>query len=386
MISIFTSPFGGGSRGRINVSLETIMISSGLERILPHTAEGSIVDNPPPKGETKRSYFLIFLQKVILILILSIYNLTPTLFSQTFPPAAGLVGSTAIKMDSSIILAWANRIVVERGFMNIANPIVGIASFGVETNGIGVAEGNSNDVVSLGDSGIAILTFERAIKNESGPDFAVFENGFANDYIELAFVEVSSDGINYFRFPSISEAPILVQIGPFEYSDCRYFNNLAGKYRQGFGTPFDLEELAGIFGLDIYAITHVKLIDVIGAINPLFGSQDSQGHLINDLYPTEFVSGGFDLDGVAVIHQAPLSVEELELNVSIYPNPTSCFITINIPNESLIRIIDITGKVLLEDTVINSKSLDLSHYNSTVLFVEISNSSFNRVEKIFVRH
>ena len=322
----------------------------------------------------------------ISLLVLSLIIFNSTLFSQTFAPAVGIDGSTAVYKDSSIIVAWANGITVERGLMNITNPSAGNASYGLASAGIGVAEGNSNDVVSLGDSGVAILTFERGIQNETGPDFAVFENGFADNYLELAFAEVSSDGVNYFRFPSVSEAPVLVQVGPFEYSDCRYFNNLAGKYRQGYGTPFDLNELAGISGLDISKITHVKLVDVIGMIDPIKGSQDSHGHIINDLFPTEFPSGGFDLDGVAVIHEAPLSIDELSLAVSIYPNPTSEFITIKVPNESVLKVFDVTGKILVEGNIFNSKTIDVSQFGSSVLFVEISNSNGIKVERVLLRH
>jgi hypothetical protein len=40
---------------------------------------------------------------------------------------------------------------------------------------LGLPDGS---IVSLGDSGIAIATFAHPIYNGSGPDFAVFENGF----------------------------------------------------------------------------------------------------------------------------------------------------------------------------------------------------------------
>ena len=136
---------------------------------------------------------------------------------------------------------------------------------------------------------------------------------------------------------------------------------------------------------DISKITHVKLIDVIGTIDPVRGSQDSQGHIINDLFPTEFPSGGFDLDGLAVIHEVPLSVDELELDVSIYPNPTSDFITVNVQNESSIRIVDISGKELINETIIDSKMIDVSIFDSSVLFVELSSDKGRKVERIILR-
>jgi hypothetical protein len=307
------------------------------------------------------------------------------LFSQTFAPAPGVVGSTAIDKDSSIVIAWATGISVNRGFLNIANPSAGLASYGNESGGLGKAEGNSNDVISIGDSGVAIVTFERAIRNENGPDFAIFENGFQDNFLELAFVEVSSDGVNYFRFISTSEAPSVVQISAFEFSDCRYFNNLAGKYRQGFGTPFDLEELSGTIGLDIENITHVKLIDVVGSIDPNYGSFDSQGNIINDLYPTEFPSGGFDLDGVGVIHQAPLFIDEVVSNYTIYPNPTKDLLTINVLGESQVNIFDVSGKLLENEVIIESKVFDLSSYKESIVFVELINASGRTYHKIIIQ-
>jgi hypothetical protein len=64
-------------------------------------------------------------------------------------------------------------------------------------------------------------------------------------YLELAFVEVSSDGINYFRFPATSLTPTDNQVSNTAYMNAANINNLAGKYIGGYGTPFDLDELAG---------------------------------------------------------------------------------------------------------------------------------------------
>ena len=187
--------------------------------------------------------------------------------AQSFAPKPGEIGSTAIYKDSSIIVNWANHVEVYRGYMDITNQSLGFVTNGNPSAGVGKAEGNSYDIISLGDSGVAIITFERPIENGVGVDFAVFENGFADDYLELAFVEVSSDGVNFVRFPATSEASTTIQTGPYEFSDCRFFNNLAGKYKQGYGTPFDLEELKDSIGIDLMNITHVKLIDVIGTID-----------------------------------------------------------------------------------------------------------------------
>ena len=210
--------------------------------------------------------------------------------------------------------------------------------------------------------GSITLSFDLPIFNGSGADFAVFENAFASDYdipatggviggmfAELAYVEVSTDGFTFARFPSIylnTAENLNLQFNadgnPTNYAygtqDPAYMFNIAGKQGNGYGiswgTPFDLttlvdysaildylssvginlsaEQLAalqlqldanqqlvadGILNLD--AINYVRLVDIPG--NGSF--YDSLGNPIYDAWQT-YDSGGFDLDAVGVIHQA----------------------------------------------------------------------------------
>ena len=309
-------------------------------------------------------------------------------FGQSFAPAAGQIGSTAIHKDSSVIVNWANGIMVSRGFLNSANPLLGNASFGLDNFGLGIAEADGITVVSLGDGGSATLTFPRPIRNEAGPDFAVFENGFADNYMEFAHVEVSSDGINFVRFPSVSETPLLPQLDNFSYGDCRYVHNLAGKYRQGFGTPFDLQDLENAPNLNLSFITHVRLIDVVGSTDPTFGSSDAFGNLINDSYPTEFPAGGFDLDAIAVLHELPLeiapelAVESLQLHV--FPNPTRGEITIQSKSGGKISLYNLLGQKLFEDEIATTLTLDLRTYSASVLLLVVEFDGMSYTERIFV--
>jgi hypothetical protein len=240
-----------------------------------------------------------------------------------FPPAAGQAGSTAIRNDSTAIVAWATGCKVVRGFIDIAMPEGGIVSAGSTENTLGFARGNPVMTLSLGDRGWAILTFSAPIRNGPGPDFVVFENSFSDDFLELAFVEVSSDGESFFRFPSVSLTDTMEQIPTFGTLNPGHIHNLAGKYRAGYGTPFDLSELGNPAGIDINNITHVKVLDVAGSILPQLASRDSEGRIINDPYPTPFPTGGFDLDGIGVIHQAGSGVSDAagRSNFNIYPNP-----------------------------------------------------------------
>lgn len=240
-----------------------------------------------------------------------------------FAPPAGHEGTTAIHKDSAVFVAWATGCEVVRGPVNILYPDGEKASFGEPADATGPAQGNSVNIVSLGDGGMATLTFEAPIADGEGFDFAVFENSFSDTFLELAFVEVSSDGEFFVRFPSVSLTSPETQTGTFGETDCTNIHNLAGKYRQGYGTPFDLAELAGIPGLDIHHITHVRVIDVVGIVDPEYASTDSQGNIINDPWPTPFNSGGFDLDGVGVINASGTGVNDVRQLFSVFPNPFS---------------------------------------------------------------
>lgn len=224
----------------------------------------------------------------------------------SFCGAVGTPGCTAIRYDSNIVAGWATGCVVDRGLVDIANPNGPRAQYGADSAGTGPATTNSMLAVSLGDGGSATLTFAQPIRNIEGPDFAVFENGIVSDvtgnaFLELAFVEVSTDGVNFVRFPATSLTPTETQMGGFGEVDPTMINNLAGKYQIGYGTPFDLEELRDSTAIDINNINYVRLVDVVGTIDPQYASRDSKGRIVNDPYPTAFNSSGYDLTGVAVL-------------------------------------------------------------------------------------
>lgn len=221
-----------------------------------------------------------------------------------FPPAPGHPGSDAVPAGDPRFVGWAATASVIRGPVDITFPGGALASFGAAADATGPSAATSDEpyaVVSLGDGGSATLTFDPPFADVPGPDFAVFENAFGNGFLELAHVEVSSDGVHFFRFPSVSLTRTDRQIDTFEAIDPTHVHNLAGKYPAGFGTPFDLAELRHHApALDVERVTHVRIIDVVGSIDPAYASYDSTGRIINDPFPTPFHSGGFDLDAVGV--------------------------------------------------------------------------------------
>lgn len=203
---------------------------------------------------------------------------------------------------------------------------------------LGQVTGSNMDIVSLGDMdateiaahqsdpaanplGTLILSFDKAITNGTGADFAAFENGFVSNYntgagsvagqmfAELGYVEVSTDGTDFARFPSqyLNSAPTGSQA--YLTQDVSNIYNLVGKhanaYGESWGTPFDLDDLLDdqlvIDGLvDLNEINFVRIIDIPG--DGTF--TDSLGNPIYDSWVT-WGSGGMDFEALGVINQVP---------------------------------------------------------------------------------
>lgn len=211
-----------------------------------------------------------------------------------YAPAAGKPGSTAVSMSSTSIVGWATGYLDYLPGSNVSD------TFKTPSLALGQATGSATDVVVLGDSGSITLSFGGSIYNGPGADLAVFENSFSDTFLELAWVEVSSDGQRFFRFPSYSLTP--APVGSFSSIDPTNINGLAGKYRGGYGTPFDLSSLAGQSGLDINNVRYVRIVDIVGngtAFDSYAGSSGPRP--IYDPYPT-VQSGGFDLEAVGVMY------------------------------------------------------------------------------------
>jgi hypothetical protein len=219
------------------------------------------------------------------------------LWAGPYAPPAGQSGSTAIHMNNTAFVGWATGWTDYNVGTNVD------ATWQTPGNAVGKASGTSYDIVSLGRGGSITMTFATPIANGFGDDFAVFENAVNDTFLELAYVEVSSNGTDFYRFynNSLTQNPV----GAFGGVDATNILQLAGKYRQGYGQPFDLEQLKynpqvpDWNLLDLNNIGYVRLVDIIGD-----GTYtDTYGYTIYDPYPTTG-SAGFDLDAIGVLNQA----------------------------------------------------------------------------------
>jgi hypothetical protein len=215
---------------------------------------------------------------------------------ETYDPQADTLKSLAITMEDSRFIAWGEEIDEVIYGANV------LPRFQTPEKALGIAKGNALDVVSLGQGGEITFFFKTAIANGFGHDFAIFENSFSDLFLELARVEVSSDGTHFVPLPHAYLGKEL--ISGFGQNDPTLIFGLVGKYKAGYGTPFDLSTLAwsieaqqGI--LDLHAIHYVKIIDIVGNGE----TYDTFQHPIYDPYPTKN-SAGIDIDAIGVLHSS----------------------------------------------------------------------------------
>ena len=316
-----------------------------------------------------------------LIVLFSIF-LANSINAQSYAPAAGSPGSTAIHKDDGQFVAWATGIEVTRGYRDVGNPSLGLADVGTPENVLGIPQGY---IVSLGDKGEATVTFANPIFDGPGFDFAVFENGGVG-FLELAIVKVSSDGVHFFGFPTHSETQTTTQIGSFGSPEAHYLYNIAGKYAGTYGTPFDLNEIPNNPLLDKQNITHVKVIDVVGSIDPLYATFDSFNNPINDSYPTPFNSGGFDLQAVGVINEKVLSTEIFtSVQFAIYPNPVNDVFFTNFTENVSIKIYDSTARLVKKMEAVLSNGINVSDLPSGPYFVHFKHDENQIIKQLIIK-
>ncbi len=279
----------------------------------------------------------LYISVVVLLLVKS-----ATGFPATWPfaPAAGQTGSTAVHLSDNRILAWAD------GYTNALYGGFITPNWKTPQKALGPAEGTVTDIVCLGRGGQITMTFSQGIADGAGYDFAVFENAFDDYFLELAWVEVSSDGSHFVRFPNYSYTTNSTSVLAFNVY------GLASKYRQAYGTPFDLSELQAVSNaiavggtslsdeyvtaftnnypfLDPAKVSHVRLIDIVGDGS----AKDAEGFEILDPYPTSG-SAGLDLDAIAVLNQPPPVGLVQQISFDEIPHQKLSFGSINLDAES----------------------------------------------------
>lgn len=77
-----------------------------------------------------------------------------------------------------------------------------------------------------------------------------------------------------------------------------------------------------------------------------------------------------------------LNIEDnlIDLQIKVYPNPTSQFLYVSHPdlNSFLIQIIDLNGKLIYSGNIIKEAPLDISNYLTGIYAVTIENKESNK--------
>ena len=220
-------------------------------------------------------------------------------------------GWSQVGFTDPAIVSWGDSVQIMRGYQDIADSSLGLAGYGVVSDALGEADGN---VVSLGDGGAATYFFASGIPNGDGPDVAILKMLWIWGVVSYSLNWLLSKYLWmnwYHRFPCQSLTQTNGQVNGFGGLMAYDVQGFAGIHQAQIGTLFDLEEIDALNPFD--TVYYVRCIDVIGIVDPLLESYDSQGNLINDPYPTPYASSGFDIDAVAYVkdYSAPTSIETI---------------------------------------------------------------------------
>lgn len=206
----------------------------------------------------------------------------------------------AVSADDPRIAAWAE------GYRDYRPGTDLDLAWSDPNKALGPALGAWDDALSLGNGGQITMVFSAAIVDGPGADLAVFENGFSEAFLELAFVEVSSNGVDFARFPAFSRQE--ASVGPYGTLDPAEVLGVAGRFRAGHGQAFDLAVLATTTEVqtgrvDLGGIHFVRVVDIIGdgTMSDVFGQP------IYDPTPT-YGPAGFDLEAIGALHVRPSTV------------------------------------------------------------------------------
>lgn len=172
----------------------------------------------------------------------------------------------------------------------------------------------STDVLSLGDGGSITLEFvDNRVENGPGPDFIIFENPFytagnpENVFCEVAFVEVSDNGVDFYRMPNDYDPDGTPVNNPDNWNGFAGVMPVISHPNNGVD-PTD-PDLAGgdAFDLDDVGLNQIRFIRIIDTDEGENAALDDDGDTVYDPASPGGDVAGFDLDAVAAIHSVEIA-------------------------------------------------------------------------------
>ncbi len=224
-------------------------------------------------------------------------------------------------------------------------------------------------VCSLGVGGEIVLALKNfTIKDNSGPDFIVFENAFLNPvtnkvFAEPGIVSVSKDGINFVEFPwdtatLIGCAGLEPTLGSKVYSD----------FLNSGGDKFDLEDI----GID--EIKYIKIKD---------NTEFLKNHPEHKYYDP--ILTGFDLDAIVALNYRP-DISDVEdrnqTDIAVYSKNNR--IIIENKQECRVAIYNVTGMMISESDIQSGISYISSELATGAYFIVFQTGAAIFTRKVLV--
>jgi len=78
----------------------------------------------------------------------------------------------------------------------------------------------------------------------------------------------------------------------------------------------------------------------------------------------------------------------LEYNVTVYPNPAEKFVKIRSSKKASLRVLNISGSVIMQDVIVNAddeKEISTIDWVSGLYLLELKSGEMKTVKKILVR-
>ena len=94
------------------------------------------------------------------------------------------------------------------------------------------------------------------------------------------------------------------------------------------------------------------------------------------------ISAAVSEDGVSFAIEEVLGVED-EIEIMIYPNPVSDLLNVRVEGAAKVRLLDLSGQVVREESFTNETQIDVRVLAEGVHFIEITNDKGRSIRKLF---
>lgn len=155
----------------------------------------------------------------------------------------------------------------------------------------------------------------------------------------------------------------------------------AGEMVYDAGSTFTTAK-SGSFTIPATALTGVTRMRVQMKYNAAPSSCESFGYGEVEDYAVNIAAGGFMADNDQVASTTVLSTGP---SFNIYPNPTSGLVYIDSDQNGVVRVMTLSGKIISEEVLDGTMTIQLNHMAKGIYLVELSNSTGKETKRIVLQ-